>query len=71
MKRQKELNSNIIGPSKIYPTPIQLDPGYYEGAIVYGDDGLLRFSNGTEWVLFESQLVEDIWFGAVDLGTMD
>lgn len=71
MKRQKQLNPNIIGPSKIYPTPIQLDPAYYEGAIVYGDDGLLRFSNGLEWILFESQLVEDIWFGTVDLGTME
>lgn len=71
MKRQKQLNPNIIGPSKIYPTPIALDPAYYEGSIVYGDDGLLRFSNGEEWITFESQLVEDIWFGTVDLGTMD
>jgi len=71
MKRQKQINTNIIGPSKVYPTPIALDPAYYEGAIVYGDDGLLRFSDGERWIDFSSQLAEDIWIGTVDLGTMD
>jgi len=71
MKRQVQLNSNIIGPSKIFPTPIALDPAYYEGAIIYGDDGLLRFSNGEEWFFVESQLSEDVFVGIVDLGTMD
>lgn len=74
MKRQISLNSNIIGPSKVYATPIELDPAYYEGVIVYGDDGLLRFSNGTEWLGFASQaqeVPEETWIAEVDLGTMD
>ena len=71
MKYQKHLNNNIIGPAKKYPVPIPLDPAYYEGTIVYGEDGQLRFSDGNNWITFESQLDGDVWFGPVDLGTMD
>ena len=74
MKRLIRLNNNIIGPSKKYPVPIPLDPAYYEGAIVYGDDNILRFSNGTEWLPFGTEvaeLPEDTFIGTVDFGTMD
>lgn len=72
MKTQKQLNQNIVGPTKAYSTPITLDPAYYEGSIVYGDDGVMRYSDGTRWVLFQSfELEEDVWYAAVDLGTMD
>ena len=71
MKRQTQINPNIIGPSKIYPTPIELDPAYYEGAIIYADDGILRFSNGEDWIFVQAQLGEDVFVGVVDLGTMD
>lgn len=67
MKFQKNLNSNIIGPSKKYSTPIALDPAYYEGAIVYGDDGKLYFSDGTEWSTPAVDLPADVWRGYVDL----
>lgn len=65
--RQKRINENIIGPGKKYPTPISLDPAYYEGAIVYGDDGNIFFSNGTEWLKPETELPPDTWQGFVDL----
>lgn len=67
MKYQKNLNNNIIGPSRKYPFPIQLDPSYYEGAIVYADDGELYYSDGTEWKNPTIDLPEDIWRGDIDL----
>lgn len=67
MKFQKNLNNNIIGPSKKYTTPIALDPVYYEGAIVYGDDGRLFFSDGVEWKTPSVDVPPDVWVGNVDL----
>lgn len=74
MKRHIQLNNNIVGPPKEYPVPIPLDPAYYEGAMVYGEDKQIRFSNGTDWVLFAADvtdLPEDVFVGSVDFGTMD
>ena len=30
--------------------PIQLDPAPFEGAIIYADDGSLKYSDGTAWL---------------------
>lgn len=45
--------SKIVGQGKPQPTPITLDAAVYEGAIAYGDDGNLYFSNGTSWLVLE------------------
>ena len=45
--------SKIVGQGKPQPTPITLDADVYEGAIAYGDDGNLYFSNGTSWLVLE------------------
>ena len=50
---------SIIGPGIKYPVPIALDPASYEGAWVYGDDGEMHRSNGTEWKSVV-QLAEDV-----------
>ena len=39
-----------IGRSLVYPTPIALDPSTYSGAVVGGQDGLMHYSDGTDWV---------------------
>jgi len=67
MKFQKNLNNSIIGPSKKYTVPIALDPVYYEGAIVYGDDGKLYYSDGSVWETPAVDLPDDVWRGEVDL----
>lgn len=41
--------TRTIGPARIYPVPIQLDPLPYRGAIVQGSDGSMYYSNGVAW----------------------
>lgn len=45
--------SRLVGQGKPQQTPITLDVAVYEGAIAYGDDGNLYFSNGTAWLVLE------------------
>ena len=40
----------VIGPSREYPVPIELDPAYYKGGIVLGEDTLLYHSDGVDWI---------------------
>jgi hypothetical protein len=67
MRRQVSLNTNIIGPSREYDLPIQLDPGFYKGSIVLGSDGIMQYSDGLEWRQLETQLEDEVWVGEVDL----
>ena len=39
-----------IGQGVPQAFPIQLDPAPFEGAIVYADDGTLKYSDGTQWL---------------------
>lgn len=48
MKSQRGI-SRVIGPSRIYSIPIQLNPEQYTGSWVYGDDGQIYYSDGLEW----------------------
>lgn len=41
--------ARIIGPSRRYSLPIELDPVLYQGSWIYGTDGLMYYSNGSEW----------------------
>lgn len=39
----------VLGPAVKQAVPIALDAAVYEGAWVYGTDGRMYASNGTEW----------------------
>lgn len=39
-----------VGPSLTYTTPIELDAAAHRGAIVAGEDNLMHYSTGGEWV---------------------
>lgn len=49
----------VIGPARTYPVPIALDPAVYAGTWVFGSDGEMHRSNGTEWKSVV-QLAEDV-----------
>ncbi len=38
-----------LGQSLLYTTPIALDEAAYKGAVVAGEDGLMHYSDGTNW----------------------
>ena len=40
----------VIGHGIPQTFPIQLDPAPFEGALVYADNGELRYSDGTNWL---------------------
>jgi hypothetical protein len=42
--------TSVLGQGSKIPTPINLDPQNFEGAIVYGDDSFVYYSNGTQWI---------------------
>ena len=42
--------SQLLGMGIPQAFPIQLDPAPFEGALVYADNGELRYSDGTNWV---------------------
>jgi len=42
--------SKTLGQGIPQQFPIQLDPAPFEGAIVYADNGELRYSNGSSWL---------------------
>lgn len=39
-----------LGQSLRHPTPIDLSVAAYEGAVVAGEDNLMHYSDGTQWV---------------------
>jgi hypothetical protein len=39
----------LLGQGIPQTTPISLDPVHYAGSLVYGDDGILYYSDGTAW----------------------
>jgi len=43
--------SQVIGLGIPQTFPIQLDPAAFEGAVVYADNGELRYSDGTSWLV--------------------
>jgi len=42
--------NRLVGQSIAYDVPITLDPVYYQGAQVYGKDGRMYYSDGTQWL---------------------
>ena len=57
--------SQLIGRGIVYPLPIPLDPVPHEGAVVYGANGQMYLSDGTEWLSIvdearTAQIAEDI-----------
>jgi len=39
-----------VGQSRVYDTPIDLGTIAFKGAIVAGEDGLMHYSDGTQWI---------------------
>jgi hypothetical protein len=57
--------NSYIGPTRSYPVPIQLEPLFYKGAIVLGDDRHLYYSDGIEWRRSGTNISSTNYVGAV------
>jgi hypothetical protein len=45
----------VIGPGVRHPVPIQLNAAAWAGGQVYGTDGRMYYSNGSQWLSFAEQ----------------
>jgi collagen type IV alpha len=66
MMSLKTLTSRLlVGQGKALQTPIEsyLDPQFYLGAIVYGDDGQFYASNGSAWTTLASGFTGSVAIG--------
>lgn len=49
MERLLSNKERVLGIGVPQSTPISLDVDFFEGSIVYGDDGILYYSDGANW----------------------